>query len=150
MLPQKTKYAIKALTYLAKNFLEERPVSIAMIAKEEKIPRKFLELILLDLKKKGYVKSAMGSKGGYLLSRHPEEIILSHVIRSTGGPISLLSCVSVNFYKPCAECESEEHCALRKVMLDVREACLKILSKTSLFDLIQLEKKLKRKNKNSE
>jgi Rrf2 family protein len=145
MLPKKSKYAIKALTVLAKVFLDKKPVRISHIADQEKIPRKFLEAILLDLKRQGFVASKMGVTGGYYLAKHPEEIMLSHVIRATGGPISMLPCVSLNFYEKCEECLSEELCSLRQVALEVREASLKILSKTSLSDLIFKEKRLLRK-----
>ncbi len=146
MLPKKSKYAIKAMTALARVYFDKKPKRISQIAKEEKIPRKFLEAIMLELRKHGFVSSKMGVTGGYYLIRHPEEIMLSQIIRATGGPIALLPCVSLNFYEPCAECENENTCGLRGVILDVREASLKILSKTSLIDLILREKKLIRKN----
>jgi len=144
MLPKKTKYAIKALTALAKVYYDKKPLRISQISETEKIPRKFLEAILLELRHQGFVGSKMGVTGGYYLSKHPEEIMLSHIIRATGGPIALLPCVSLNFYETCDECPHEELCALRDVVLEVREASLKILSKTSLTDLILREKKLAR------
>ncbi|MGE0567082.1 MAG: Rrf2 family transcriptional regulator [Bacteroidia bacterium] len=146
MLPKKSKYAIKALTVLAKAYMENKPVRISHIAETERIPRKFLEAILLDLRRQGFVSSKMGVTGGYYLAKHPEEIMLSNIIRATGGPIAMLPCVSLNFYEKCEECVSEELCSLRHVALEVREASLKILSKTSLSDLIFKEKRLLRKN----
>jgi DNA-binding IscR family transcriptional regulator len=86
----------------------------------------------------------MGVTGGYYLTKHPEEIMISHIIRSTGGPIALLPCASLNFYEACAECPGEDLCSLHEVVMEVREASLKILSKTSLTDLILREKKLLR------
>ena len=142
MLPKKTKYAIKALVALAKVYYDKKPLRISKISETEKIPRKFLEAILLELRHHGYVGSKMGVTGGYYLTKHPEEIMLSHIIRSTGGPIALLPCVSLNFYEKCDECPSEETCSLHDVVLEVREASLKILSKTRLTDLILKEKKL--------
>src|SRR6202008_875891 len=147
MLQKKTKYAIKALLALAKHYGEHRPLKISEISNSEKIPRKFLEAILLDLRKQGYVESKMGARGGYLLIKHPEEVMLSNIIRTTGGPIALLPCVSLNFYEPCVECVNEEVCGLRNVILEVREASIKILSKTSLTDLLLREKKLEKKIK---
>jgi Rrf2 family protein len=147
MLQKKTKYAIKALLALAKVYNEEKPVRISEIAETEKIPRKFLEAILLELRHQGIVGSKMGATGGYYLTKHPEEIMLSNVIRSTGGPIALLPCVSLNFYEPCHECINEQVCGLRNVILEVREASIKILSKTSLADILLREKKLERKLK---
>lgn len=147
MLQKKTKYAIKALLSLAKDYKENRPKRISKIAKDEKIPRKFLEGIMLELKTHGFVNSKMGSRGGYYLARHTEEIMLSNIIRATGGPIALLPCVSLNFYESCHDCPSEETCGLRDVVLEVREASIKILSKTSLADILKRETRLKNKKK---
>ncbi len=145
MLQKKTKYAIKALLLLAKEYKEKKPIRILKIAQSENIPRKFLEAILLDLQRKEIVASKMGPSGGYYLNKHPEEIMLSTIIRSTGGPIALLPCVSLNFYERCKECVNEDVCGLRDVVLEVREASIKILSKTSLADIIKRENKLIRK-----
>lgn len=147
MLPKKSKYAIKALVALAKVYYDKKPLRISPIAETESIPRKFLEAILLELRHQGYVGSKMGVTGGYYLAKHPEEIMLSQVIRSTGGPIALLPCVSLNYYESCDECPNESTCSLREVVLEVREASLKILSKTSLTDLILKEKRLIRNKK---
>jgi len=145
MIPKRSKYAIKALTALAKVYRDKQHLSIAVIAEKERIPRKFLEAILLQLRNEGLVASKMGANGGYYLIKHPDEIMLSSIIRSTGGPISLLPCVSLNFYEECVECPHEELCGLHEVMFEVREASIRILSKTSLADLILREKKLSRK-----
>lgn len=148
MIPKRSKYAIQALKCLAKVYRDKKQLSIASIAEQEQIPRKFLEAILLQLRNGGLVGSKMGANGGYFLIKHPDEIVLSNIIRLTGGPIALLPCVSLNFYEPCAECPHEEFCALHDVMLEVREASIHILSKTSLADLILREKKLMRKMEN--
>ena len=137
MLPKKTKYAIKALMALAKTYELKQPQRIADIAENENIPKKFLEAILLDLRKLGMVNSKMGAHGGYYLSKHPDEIYLSNIIRFTGGPIALVPCVSLNFYEKCEECPNENNCGLREVMREVRDASLQILSKTSLAELIR-------------
>jgi len=150
MLQKKTKYAIKALLALAKVYKEQKTMRISEIAASEKMPRKFLEAILLELRNQGIVGSKMGSTGGYYLNKHPEEIMLSTVIRSTGGPIALLPCVSLNFYERCTECAHEQTCGLRDVVLEVREASIRILSKTSLADIILREKKLEKKLKLNE
>ena len=145
MLSKKSKYAIKALVSLAKHFGDGTPLKISTIAEEENIPRKFLEAILVELRNNGLVHSKMGASGGYSLAKHPEEIVLSHVIRISGGPIAMLPCVSLNFYERCEECVNEEICGLRDVILEVREATIKILSKTSLADLLKREELLKSK-----
>ncbi len=147
MLQKRTKYAIKALILLAREYKEQKPIKISKIAESENIPRKFLEAIMLELQQHKMVGSKMGPTGGYYLAKHPEEIMLSNVIRCTGGPIALLPCVSLNFYEKCAECKTEEVCGLRSIVLEVREASIKILSKTSLVDIIKRENKLIRKLK---
>ncbi len=149
MLQKKTKYAIKALLELAKRYKEPRPMRISEISETAGIPRKFLEAILVELRDHGLVASKMGVTGGYYLVQHPEEIMLSNVIRLTRGPISLLPCVSLNFYERCKECVSEEDCGLRHVIMDVRDASIKILSKTSLSDILMIESKLIKKNNSS-
>lgn len=146
MLPKKTKYAIKALMTLAKSYEKHEPMRIVDIAQQDNIPKKFLEAILLDLRKIGVVNSKMGAHGGYYLSKHPEEIYLSNIIRYTGGPLAMVSCVSLNFYEKCEECTSEENCGLRDVMKDVRDATLQILSKTSLAELMRREENLENAN----
>lgn len=147
MLPKKSKYAIKALTALALVYEDNKPLRISQIAETEKIPRKFLEAILLELRNHGLLGSRMGAQGGYYLMKHPEEIMLSTIIRLTGGPLALLPCVSLNFYEACDECPDENVCGLRDVIKEVREASIKILSKTSLADIISREKKLRSKFK---
>ncbi|MBK8516972.1 MAG: Rrf2 family transcriptional regulator [Saprospiraceae bacterium] len=142
MLPKKTRYAVKALMVLYKTFESKQPIRISDIAENENIPKKFLEAILLDLRKIGIVNSKMGAHGGYYLSKHPDEIFLSQIIRFTGGPIALVPCVSLNFYERCEECTDEATCGFRDVMREVRDASLHILSKTSLEDLVQREKTL--------
>lgn len=142
MLPKKTKYAIKALVLLAKRHGDKTPLKITEIAELEKIPRKFLETILLELRKQGILKSKMGVNGGYLLMKDPTDIFLSTIIRVTGGPIALLPCASLNFYERCEECIDEVTCGLRHVIIDVREESLRILSGTSIADLVERENKL--------
>jgi Rrf2 family protein len=143
MLSKKSKYAIKALVGLAKNHGNEVPLRIAQVAEKERIPKKFLESILVELRNNGLVHSKMGAAGGYYLAKDPTEIFLSQIIRLSGGPIALLPCVSLNFYESCEECEGgEEQCALHDVMLEVREVTVDILAKTSLSDLVEREDRL--------
>lgn len=148
MLSKKSKYAIKALVSLAKNYGSGVPKKISTISEEEKIPRKFLEAIMVELRNNGIVHSKMGAHGGYYLAKHPQEIVLSHIIRLSGGPIALLPCVSLNFYEACEECIDESTCGLRQVAMEVRDATIKILSKTSLTDLLEREEKLKQLTEN--
>lgn len=141
MLSKKTKYAFHALTYLASRNQEERTL-ISEISTKARIPKKFLETILLDLKKSGYLSSKIGKGGGYKLIKEPNEIKMAHIIRIFNGPIALLPCVSLNYYEPCDECESEEKCGLNKMMIEVRDEMLKILEHKTLADLLKMEKNL--------
>ncbi len=138
MLSKKTRYAIKALVVLGKNF-GEAPMQISKIASEEHIPKKFLEQILLDLRNAGLLYSKKGAGGGYGLVKDPAEIFVVQVLRLTGGPVALLPCVSLNFYQKCDECSNEATCGVRDVFLEVRNETLKILSETSIADIISRE-----------
>ena len=138
MLSKKTRYALKALVVLGKNF-GNAPMQISRIASEEHIPKKFLEQILLDLRNAGLLYSKKGSGGGYGLVKDPTEIHVAQILRLTGGPIALLPCVSLNFYQKCDECINEETCGVRDVFMDVRNATLKVLSETSIADIIKRE-----------
>jgi len=141
MLSKKAKYALKALEYIAKESFRS-PLLIAEIAEEQRIPRKFLEVILLELRRDGILQSKMGKNGGYFLRKSPKEINIGHVIRLMDGPIALLPCVSYKFYEPCVECEDEATCGLHNVMQQVRESTNKILDKVSLADVLKREQKL--------
>jgi len=141
MLSKKSKYAIKALIVLGKNYGKE-PMQILKIAEEENIPKKFLEQILLEMRNAGILYSKKGAGGGYSLNKDPEDIRLSQVIRLTDGPIALLPCVSLNFYRRCDECKTEETCGIRDTFVDVRNAMLQILNDTSIADIIKREDNL--------
>lgn len=134
MLSKKTQYALKAMVGLASKPIGV-PVMIADLAEQERLPKKFLELILLDLKSLGVVQSKKGKQGGYYLSRAPEEIKIGQIMRGIEGPLALLPCVSQSQYKRCDECVDERLCGLRLVMKDVRDATAKILDNTSLADV---------------
>jgi Rrf2 family protein len=134
MLSKKTQYGLKALGYLAANY-GEGPVLISEIAAKKKIPIKFLENILLQLKSQGILESKKGKGGGYFLADHPKRTTLAKAIRIIEGPIALLPCVSLNFYEKCENCD-EKSCGLNKVMAATRDATLKVLEKKTLSDLI--------------
>jgi Rrf2 family protein len=146
MLSKKSKYAIKALVALSRRY-PSGPVLIADLAEQEELPRKFLEAILLGLKNQGILGSKKGAGGGYYLIKAPGEVMLSNVIRLTDGPIALTPCVSLNFYEPCAECTDEATCGLRDVAREVRDASLKILTGTSIQDILDREEALKKRKK---
>jgi len=138
MLSKKTKYAFHALTYLGKN-KDQGAILISEISEKHNISHKFLENILLELKKAGFLGSKKGKGGGYYLIKDPKEIPLSRIIRLLDGPIALLPCVSLNYYEPCEECENQAQCGLNKVMIEVRDETLKILEMKTLQDILSNE-----------
>jgi len=139
MLSKKTKYAIHALTYLAKKN-PSQPTLIVEVSAEANVPRKFLETILLELKKNGVLSSKMGKGGGYFLRKKPSEIQLSTIIRLFNGPIALLPCASKNYYEICDECPDETTCGLRIVMEEVRDETLNILENKTIQDIVDKDK----------
>lgn len=139
MLSKKTKYAIHALTYLAKKD-PSQPTLIVEVSQEANVPRKFLETILLELKKNGVLGSKMGKGGGYFIRKKPSEIQLSTIIRLFNGPIALLPCASKNYYEVCDECPDENACGLRFVMEEVRDETLNILENKTIQDIIDKDK----------
>jgi Rrf2 family protein len=141
LLSKKTKYAIRALIALGENFGGEA-MNILSISQKENIPKKFLEQILLEMRNAGFLFSKKGAGGGYSLLKDPKDINLVHVMRLTGGPIAQLPCVSLNFYQRCEECRDEETCGIRDTFMNVRDATLKILTETTIADLISKEKNL--------
>lgn len=138
MLSKKTKYAFHALTYLGK-YQGEGSVLIQDIAAEHGISHKFLENILLELKKAGFLGSKKGKGGGYYLIKEPKDIPLSRIIRLLDGPIALLPCVSLNYYEPCEECKDQVKCGLNKVMIQVRDETLNVLENKTLADILDKE-----------
>ena len=134
MLSKKTQYAFRALTTLARNE-GNGPLPISKIVKEHPMSVKFLEAILLELRKNSILCSKKGKGGGYFLTSPPEKIKLAQVIRIIDGPIAPLKCVSLNFYERCDDC-NEISCGLNRLMAEVRDAKLKILEKRTLRDLI--------------
>ena len=134
MLSKKTKYGLKAMVYLARN-TDRHPILISEISQNEMIPQKFLEGILLDLKKNGLLASKKGKGGGYFLMRPAQEITIASIIRVLDGPIALLPCVSLNYYQKCSDCHDELTCSLNRVMVQVRDKTLKVLESQSLEDL---------------
>ena len=132
----KAKYGLRALIYLGEHE-GEGPVLISDLAQRESIPKKFLELILLDLKNHGILQSKKGKGGGYLLGRKPQAIKIGRVIRLLDGPLAPLPCVSQTAYVACGECEDEKTCGIRLLMKDVRDAIANILDNTTLADVLR-------------
>lgn len=136
MISKKTKYALKALIYLAREY-DKGPILISDLARDERIPKKFLELILLTLKNNGILHSKKGKGGGYYLGRHPNTITMGQAIRVVEGPLAPVPCVSESAYAKCDECDDEQTCGIRLVMKDVRDAMAKILDGTTLSDVLE-------------
>jgi len=136
MLCNKTKYALKALQVLAKEY-GQGPVLISEIARRENIPPKFLELILLELKNQGILHSKKGKGGGYFLARSPQSVTVGQIVRVMEGPLALLPCVSRTSYMRCHECRDERTCGIRIVLKDVRDATARILDSTTLADVLK-------------
>jgi Rrf2 family protein len=130
MLSQRCKYALKAMVDLTRASGGSRRVSD--IAEQENIPRKFLEAIMVDLKKGLLVESARGKLGGYRLSRPPDLITFGEIIRLIDGPLALLPCASRNFYRRCDDCQDETTCVLRRVLVNARNELAAVLDRTTL------------------
>lgn len=133
MLSKRAKYAIKTLLYLCKN-QGQAPVSAKVIAERERIPYKFLENILRELRQHRILKSERGPDGGYRFLMAPEAVKVSDIIRIVDGPIALIPCVSENFYEQCLECTDEESCRIKRLFGQVRLAMLPVLDQ-SIADL---------------
>ena len=133
MLSKKAQYAFRALSYLTAN-ADNGPVLIGEIAEKKKIQLKFLENILLELKKANVLDSKKGKGGGYFLKDTPDKTSLATVLRVVDGPISMLPCVSLYFYKRCEDCD-ETTCNINTVFAEVRDATLAILEKKTLLDI---------------
>ncbi len=143
MLSQKARYALHALLVLAEHGTDE-PLMIADIAEEARVPRKFLEQILLGLKKRGIVRSHRGRQGGYMLGRSPSDISFAEVIRETDGPLALSPCVSATAYHKCDDCDDEETCAIRKVLLAARDATAHVLEARTLASALTSTRRARR------
>lgn len=141
MIAQKTRYALRSLLFLAEEG-GAAPVQMGRIAATQRVPPKYLELIMLDLKKAGLVRSIRGPKGGYALARPPAEISFGAIVRAMEGPIALVSCASVNFYAPCGDCHDEETCAIRRAFSILRDQSTALLDSISLAQGAEWEARL--------
>jgi Rrf2 family protein len=138
MISQKAKYALRALVSLARAGRGQSRM-IGEISQEQAIPKKFLEQILLELKRAGIVNSRRGRMGGYELLKAPEEITYGEVLRLIDGPIAPLPCLSKIAYKKCVDCQDEGSCEIRHVFERVTLATRAVLDQTSLADSLQFE-----------
>ncbi|SDF06748.1 RrF2 family transcriptional regulator [Rhodospira trueperi] len=135
MISQKAKYALRALLVLAEAGVGQS-VPISDIADGQRIPRKFLEQILLDLKHRGLVSSRRGKNGGYALLRSPDLITVGEVLRLIDGPLAPLPCLSRMAYRRCEDCDGEEDCRIRRVFAEAHRANTAVLDAATLADMI--------------
>jgi Rrf2 family protein len=135
MISKKTKYGLQALLILAREY-GRGPILIAELAERDRIPKKFLESILLQLKNAGILGSRKGKGGGYFLAREPSQITMGRAVRVLEGPLAPVPCVSETAYQKCQECDDEASCGIRLVMKDVRDAIADILDHTTLQEVV--------------
>jgi Rrf2 family transcriptional regulator, cysteine metabolism repressor len=132
-LSRRSEYGLRALVDLVRHG-PERPIPLATLAARNNLPPKFLEQIMATLKHAGIVRTTLGSRGGYAMAHDPATVSLGRVIRLLDGALAPLGCVSLRYYQPCS-CPDEATCALRDVMIDVRDNILEILDHETLTDL---------------
>lgn len=145
MLSKKCKYAIHALVHMARR--PDEKYLIREVSEACRIPKKFLETILLELKHAGMLGSKAGKGGGYYLRRKPNEINLAEVIRLFDGAIAAAPCATYKFYEPCKECDDETTCSIRYAFLEVRNATVEMLKRDTLEALVKKEKLLAQRKK---
>jgi Rrf2 family protein len=143
MITMKAKYALKALGRLASASPGER-LHIADIAERERIPRKFLELILRELTQHGLLRSRKGRGGGYHFARSPDQVTVASVLRIVDGPIAPVPCLSRTAYERCADCPDERTCGVRLAMREAYEAAVRALDKTTFGDMVRSMEKAER------
>ncbi len=132
MLTQRSRYGLRAMLLLAKQPSGHAPIPMSRIARDAQVPRKFLEIILTELKASKLVVSTRGKQGGFELARPAHMISLGDIIRVIEGPLALVPCVSRTAYKKCKDCRDEETCEIRRAMMIVRDDTARILDGTSL------------------
>ncbi len=135
MISKRTKYGLQALLALTRGY-DQGPILIADLARNERIPKKFLEVILLQLKHAGILGSRKGKGGGYFLAKAPSQVTMGRAIRILDGPLAPVPCVSETAYQRCVECDDEASCGIRLIMKDVRDAISDILDNTSLQEVV--------------
>jgi Rrf2 family protein len=145
MLSKKCKYAIHALVHMGHN--PEEKFLIKDISSTCRIPKKFLETILLDLKRAGILGSKQGQSGGYFLRRATREINLAEIVRLFDGAIAAVPCATYKYYERCNECDDEETCSVRHAFLALRNETVEMLKRDTIQDLVKTEQRLKKKRK---
>lgn len=139
VLTKKGKYGLKAMVHLAQ-FPPGRPIPVLDIASSERIPKKFLDAILCELRNSGFVNSRMGKGGGYTLAREAIDISVGDIIRAIDGPLAPIPCASKTRYQPCDDCSNEARCAVRLLMQSAQRALSEVLDNCSLAEMRQMSK----------
>jgi Rrf2 family protein len=134
MLTNKGKYGLKAMVHLA-GADGTKPVLVSEIAEQNGIPKKFLDAILGELRNAGFVRSRKGPGGGYALARPAQDIRIGHVIRALDGPLAPIACASRASFQPCDDCTDVQGCAVRLLMLQVRDAISTVLDQRTLAEM---------------
>jgi Rrf2 family protein len=142
MLTMKCKYALKALVVLASS---EEQLASKSIAKKAKVPEKFLEAILTELKKNGAITSTRGAFGGHRLAKPPNKIMVGQVIRAIDGMLAPITCASTFYYKKCKDCQHENVCVIRTAMLQVRNKIADVMDNMSIQDLVEMSPRQRQK-----
>ncbi len=127
-LSRKTDYALRAIFTLVENYGGD-PISIGELARINRIPKRFLEHIMLDMKMQGWVDSTAGKFGGYRMARSPEKITMGEIVRFFDGILAPIGCVSITRYEPCSQ---ESVCRFRRVMLNVRNYVADMMDRSTL------------------
>lgn len=136
MLTKKGKYGLKAAVHLA-GLPPGGSAQVAEIADANQIPKKFLDVILGELRNAGFLTSKKGKLGGYRLARAAEEIVVGDMIRALDGPLAPFPCASRNAYEPCEDCDVA-HCQVRLLMVQVRDAIGTVLDNQTLAEMRDL------------
>lgn len=142
MLSRKSKYGLIACVHLARHYGEGNRL-IETIASEERLPRKFLEAILLELRNARLLQSKKGKGGGYTLANSPSTITVGKIVRVLDGPLAPIRCARASNPIPCEECRDPDNCGVRAVMRDAREALALVLDRTTLAQVVQREASMK-------
>jgi len=137
MLTKKGKYGLKAAVHLARLRPGESAL-VADIAEANKIPKKFLDAILAELRNAGIVHSRKGKGGGYTLARQADKVFVGEIVRALDGPLAPIACASRNFYRRCEDCPDQTGCAVRLMMVEVRDAIAGVLDRQTLADMRDL------------
>lgn len=136
MLTNKAKYGLRAMCALAA-LPQGGRLQAHVIATRARIPAKFLEAILVDLRRAGFVESRRGAQGGHALARPAAEVMVGDLIRAIDGPLAPVRCASMTAYAPCTDCIEPDNCAVRALMWETRQALCSVLDQRSLAMLSQ-------------